>query len=287
MKVDEGHATLTTLARTYGQLSLFDANGAETRLKVIDEMIFNVLGWHKNDVAVEERVSEDGTTKFADRLSEKLRDEAPGCVQGHQSGASSAARSRTGDARAPSSADLQGGVIIGREGADVLHPRSRWNASSTEALDARSRSLEAARIHESEEREGGRSHGSSVPLPLRTARARMRRQNRLVGGARRFADVLRSGDSAWLNRAGAFGRTRRTQRGCQQQRRRQPGVSDPALFHQRASNLLTGSATSSRSPPVITTPDVAADENSAPNRPARYPCDERRLIESIAIRPAR
>jgi hypothetical protein len=66
VKVDQGHAALTTLARTYGQLTLFDANEAETRLKVIDETIFNVLGWEKEDVRVEERVSEDGNTSFAD-----------------------------------------------------------------------------------------------------------------------------------------------------------------------------------------------------------------------------
>jgi hypothetical protein len=72
MKVDEGHATLTTLARTYGQLSLFDANEAETRLKVIDEVIFKVLGWHKDDVAVEDesqRTAQQSsrTTSFGQR----------------------------------------------------------------------------------------------------------------------------------------------------------------------------------------------------------------------------
>ena len=67
-KVDEGHAALTTLSRTYGQLVLSNANEAETRLKVIDEVIFSVLGWQKEDVNVEERVSEDGHTKFADYI---------------------------------------------------------------------------------------------------------------------------------------------------------------------------------------------------------------------------
>jgi hypothetical protein len=68
LKVDEGHAVLATLTRTYGQLSLFDANEAETRLKLIDEVVFNVLGWTKDDVKVEERVSEDGQTSFADYI---------------------------------------------------------------------------------------------------------------------------------------------------------------------------------------------------------------------------
>ena len=67
-KVDEGHATLTSLARTYGQLALSNANEAETRLKVIDDVVFSVLGWQKQDVSVEERVSEDGNTRFADYI---------------------------------------------------------------------------------------------------------------------------------------------------------------------------------------------------------------------------
>lgn len=42
------------------------ANEAETRLKLIDKIIFEVLGWTHNDVQVEERVSEDGSTTYAD-----------------------------------------------------------------------------------------------------------------------------------------------------------------------------------------------------------------------------
>lgn len=68
LKVDAGHASLTTLARTYGQLVLSNANEAETRLKVIDDVVFSVLGWQKHDVTVEERVSEDGHTRFADYI---------------------------------------------------------------------------------------------------------------------------------------------------------------------------------------------------------------------------
>jgi hypothetical protein len=66
MRVDEGHKALDALARTYGQLNLADANEAETRLKVIDQVLLAVLGWCKEDLAVEERVSEDGSTTFAD-----------------------------------------------------------------------------------------------------------------------------------------------------------------------------------------------------------------------------
>jgi hypothetical protein len=68
LRVDEGHKALDKLVRTYGQLNLADANEAETRLKVIDEVLFTVLGWLKEDIAPEERVLEDGTTSFADYI---------------------------------------------------------------------------------------------------------------------------------------------------------------------------------------------------------------------------
>jgi len=67
-RVDEGHKALTVIIAKHKELNLADANEAETRLKVIDELIFNVLGWNKEDVSVEERVSEDGQTKFADYI---------------------------------------------------------------------------------------------------------------------------------------------------------------------------------------------------------------------------
>lgn len=48
------------------RLDLADANEAETRLKVIDKILFDVLKWEIVDVSVETRVSEDGNTTFAD-----------------------------------------------------------------------------------------------------------------------------------------------------------------------------------------------------------------------------
>jgi hypothetical protein len=54
------------LAR-YGQLKLADANDAETRQRVIDEVI-KLLGWDYDDYTVEETVSEDGTVKYADYI---------------------------------------------------------------------------------------------------------------------------------------------------------------------------------------------------------------------------
>jgi len=48
------------------KLSLADANEAETRLKVIDKVLFNILEWTHEDINVEERVSEDGSVTYAD-----------------------------------------------------------------------------------------------------------------------------------------------------------------------------------------------------------------------------
>lgn len=52
----------------YKNLKLQDANEAETRLKLINDIIFRILGWGIDDVSVESRVSEDGATKFADYI---------------------------------------------------------------------------------------------------------------------------------------------------------------------------------------------------------------------------
>ena len=59
-------ATIEEILARYEKLSLHEAGEAETRLKVIDDVIFGVLEWSHDDVTVEERVSEDGTTTFAD-----------------------------------------------------------------------------------------------------------------------------------------------------------------------------------------------------------------------------
>lgn len=50
----------------YDHLTLHDANEAETRLKVINDVLYSVLGWSHADVNVEQRVSEDGTTTWSD-----------------------------------------------------------------------------------------------------------------------------------------------------------------------------------------------------------------------------
>lgn len=52
--------------RSYRDLDLENANEAETRLKLIDHILFDILKWTHDDVQIEERISDDGTNKFAD-----------------------------------------------------------------------------------------------------------------------------------------------------------------------------------------------------------------------------
>lgn len=59
-------ATINDIIQISQKLTLEEANEAETRLKVIDKVIFDVLEWTHEDVTVEERVSEDGGTTYAD-----------------------------------------------------------------------------------------------------------------------------------------------------------------------------------------------------------------------------
>src|ERR1700693_1602216 len=66
--IDQSHAVLESLIQHYSKLTLSDANEAETRLKVIDKVLKNVLGWQDDDISVEERCSEDSKTVFADYI---------------------------------------------------------------------------------------------------------------------------------------------------------------------------------------------------------------------------
>jgi len=61
MPIVEDH--ITELLKS---LRMANANEAETRLKVIDRVMFEVLNWRLEDVAVEHRVSEDGHTQITD-----------------------------------------------------------------------------------------------------------------------------------------------------------------------------------------------------------------------------
>ncbi len=50
------------------QLQLEDANEAQTRQRLIDEVLYGVLGWRRDEVTVERRVSEDGSDNFIDYI---------------------------------------------------------------------------------------------------------------------------------------------------------------------------------------------------------------------------
>src|SRR5438552_427410 len=54
------------IIRDVSTLRIADSNEAETRKKLIDEILFGVLGWQHDDVSFEERVSEDGKTVILD-----------------------------------------------------------------------------------------------------------------------------------------------------------------------------------------------------------------------------
>lgn len=57
-----------SLLHVHEKLHLENANEAETRLKLIDRILFEVLGWTHADVTIEQRVSEDGKTEFTDYI---------------------------------------------------------------------------------------------------------------------------------------------------------------------------------------------------------------------------
>lgn len=50
----------------YDKLKLSEANEASTRMKVIDHVIYDILGWTHDDVTPEVTVSEDRKTTWAD-----------------------------------------------------------------------------------------------------------------------------------------------------------------------------------------------------------------------------
>jgi len=56
------------LLTTHAKLVLHNANEAETRKKLIDRIVEDVLEWDDTDISYEERVSEDGGTTYADYI---------------------------------------------------------------------------------------------------------------------------------------------------------------------------------------------------------------------------
>ena len=66
--IDQGHAALDRLIQQYSKLVLSDANESATRLKVIEKILKDVLGWKDDDISPEERCSEDSKTIYADYI---------------------------------------------------------------------------------------------------------------------------------------------------------------------------------------------------------------------------
>jgi GTPase SAR1 family protein len=58
--------TARDILSRYRSLQLSNSNEAQTRFEVIDQILFNLLGWSHDDISVEERVTEDKSTTFAD-----------------------------------------------------------------------------------------------------------------------------------------------------------------------------------------------------------------------------
>lgn len=56
------------LLKIYKHLNIIDANEAQTRLKLIDEIIKGLLGWTNDDIDIEERVIEDGQPQYIDYI---------------------------------------------------------------------------------------------------------------------------------------------------------------------------------------------------------------------------
>lgn len=72
MNIDQAIHKLTELISTYGQLRLHDANEADTRRKVIDAIITEVLGWLPADINYEEHVDDSDGVKYADYIIRTL-----------------------------------------------------------------------------------------------------------------------------------------------------------------------------------------------------------------------
>jgi hypothetical protein len=56
------------IVKDISELRIGDANEATTRQRIIDDILYIVLGWAKDEVTPEERTSEDGKTGFIDYL---------------------------------------------------------------------------------------------------------------------------------------------------------------------------------------------------------------------------
>jgi hypothetical protein len=62
----EHQSTAEQILVRFGRLQLQDGSEAATRLRVIDRVLREILGWSEDDIEPEERVSEDGNSTYAD-----------------------------------------------------------------------------------------------------------------------------------------------------------------------------------------------------------------------------
>ena len=59
---------IEVILNNYKNIELFNGNEAETRLKVINRILTEVLLWTDEDIKPEEHVTEDGLTTYADYI---------------------------------------------------------------------------------------------------------------------------------------------------------------------------------------------------------------------------
>lgn len=62
------NSTQDDILKAYSKVELANENESATRLKVIDRILHEVLGWTDDDISPEEHVSEDGATTYADYI---------------------------------------------------------------------------------------------------------------------------------------------------------------------------------------------------------------------------
>lgn len=68
MSANKQHIIAAELLTRHSNLNLEKANEANTRIKLIDRILYEVLGWTHDDVSNEETVNEDDNTTYADYI---------------------------------------------------------------------------------------------------------------------------------------------------------------------------------------------------------------------------
>ncbi len=125
----ESGTSAAALLNRYAHLKLSTANEAETRLKLIDGIFFELLDWTYDDVTVEERVTEDGKSTYTDYIFRTAN--TAFVVEAKKVGTSFES---VGDSR---KARLSGKLLKGRTGEAIKQARDycRKKSSSTTSMD--------------------------------------------------------------------------------------------------------------------------------------------------------